>query len=592
MNFDKKTIIAFILIGLVFFLVQTPIYKKMFMPRLYEAEMAKKQGRTLDLPIKADSFVTKQSDAFAPVAQEKPSAPEIDRVNSLDSYGIQKAERERLITIETDLYRARFSSKGAVLREWALKKYLGPDGQIVQMLPEGAAGVMGLSFVSKEGDSLDTSFWSFSCESDSEIVLHGGESKTVRFECKLSGEGRIVKEFQFFPDRYDFQMQVDLENMGDLIAEKAYSINAPSGLASTEKRLEDDMSYAKAVVAAGGVVNKKYPTDLKVHKETGDIDWIAVRTKYFSLAIVAKDRKGMYASIVGEEHPVANERKHKWKKYAASLTMPFLRARGEKDRFLVYLGPLDDDILKSYGIGLEKIMDFGAKIIQPFSIAILWTFKEIHKFIPNYGWVLIIFSVLIKIVTYPLTRKSFDSMKKMQALQPKMADLKEKYSKDPQRLNKETMKLYKEEGVNPMGGCLPVLLQMPLLWGLFIVFRSTIELRSQGFVWWIKDLSSPDTVATLPFSLPFYGDMVNVLPIIMGVTMLIQQKMSVTDPKQKAMIYFMPIFFTLLFNSFPAGLNLYYALFNILSIIHQKWQTRDQGSNTVPAVVKEIKRQK
>jgi YidC/Oxa1 family membrane protein insertase len=161
-------------------------------------------------------------------------------------------------------------------------------------------------------------------------------------------------------------------------------------------------------------------------------------------------------------------------------------------------------------------------------------------------------------------------MKKMQGLQPKLSEIKEKYGNDPQRLNKETMKLYKTEGVNPAGGCLPTLLQMPLLWGLFIVFRSTIELRGQGFVWWIKDLSAPDVVATLPFSIPMYGNSVCVLPLFMGATMLIQQKMTVTDPKQKMMVYFMPLFLTLLFNQFPSGLNLYYALFNLLSILQQK----------------------
>ena len=162
-------------------------------------------------------------------------------------------------------------------------------------------------------------------------------------------------------------------------------------------------------------------------------------------------------------------------------------------------------------------------------------------------------------------------MKKMQGLQPKLQEIKEKYGKDAQRLNKETMKLYKSEGVNPAGGCLPMLLQMPLLWGLFIVFRSTIELRGANFMLWIKDLSSPDTVATLPFSIPMYGNTVNILPLFMGATMLIQQKMSTTDPKQKMLVYFMPIFLTLLFNQFPSGLNLYYALFNLFSIIQQKW---------------------
>ena len=162
-------------------------------------------------------------------------------------------------------------------------------------------------------------------------------------------------------------------------------------------------------------------------------------------------------------------------------------------------------------------------------------------------------------------------MHRMQTLQPKLNELKEKYSKDPKKLNSETMKLYKEEGVNPVSGCLPQMLQMPLLIGIFIVFRNTIELRGAEFFWWIKDLSAPDTILSLPFAIPFYGSLVNVLPIVMGVTMFLQQKMTMKDPKQKAMVYIMPIFFTLIFNSFPSGLNLYYTLFNIFSIAQQKW---------------------
>ncbi len=132
------------------------------------------------------------------------------------------------------------------------------------------------------------------------------------------------------------------------------------------------------------------------------------------------------------------------------------------------------------------------------------------------------------------------------------------------------MKLYKEYGVNPLGGCIPMVLQMPLLIALFSVFRSTIELRGASFIWWITDLARPDTVAILPFSIPLYGNTFNILPLFMGITLFIQQKISMKDPKQKALVYFMPIFFTLLFNSFPSGLNLYYALFNLFSILQER----------------------
>jgi YidC/Oxa1 family membrane protein insertase len=158
----------------------------------------------------------------------------------------------------------------------------------------------------------------------------------------------------------------------------------------------------------------------------------------------------------------------------------------------------------------------------------------------------------------------------MQKLQPLLLELKEKYKGDAQKLQKETAKLYKEHNVNPLGGCLPVILQMPLLYALFIVFRSTIELRGAPFVLWIKDLSMPDTILHLGFSIPMYGDQVAVLPLIMGLTTYLQSRISMTDPNQKMMLYFMPIFLTLMFNSFPSGLTLYYTLFNIFSMVQQK----------------------
>jgi YidC/Oxa1 family membrane protein insertase len=213
---------------------------------------------------------------------------------------------------------------------------------------------------------------------------------------------------------------------------------------------------------------------------------------------------------------------------------------------------------------------------------VLWAFTSIHQYIPNYGLVLILFGVVVKILVFPLTKKSYVSMKSMQNLQPKVQELRDKYKDDQQKMNQEMMKIYKEHGVNPMGGCLPMLLQMPLLYALFIVFRSTIELRGAEFIGWITDLSQPDTVFTLPFSLPLYGANVNILPIVMGVTMIIQQRMtsSVSSQQQKMMMWFMPVIFLLIFNNFPSGLNLYYALFNLMTIIQQKWFIDIPGQET------------
>jgi YidC/Oxa1 family membrane protein insertase len=202
-------------------------------------------------------------------------------------------------------------------------------------------------------------------------------------------------------------------------------------------------------------------------------------------------------------------------------------------------------------------------------------FTFLHKFIPNYGIVIILFAIVLKIVLNPLTKKQMKSMKKMGQLSPKINAIKEKHKDDPTKMNKMIMNLYKEEKINPAGGCLPLILQLPILYALFGVFRSTIELRQANFFWWIKDLSVPDVVIHLPFKIPIIGiNEIAGLATLMGITMFIQQKMTVTDPKQKAMVYMMPIMLTLLFFSFPSGLNLYYFIFNLLSIAQQYYETK------------------
>jgi YidC/Oxa1 family membrane protein insertase len=255
------------------------------------------------------------------------------------------------------------------------------------------------------------------------------------------------------------------------------------------------------------------------------------------------------------------------KDYDYALFMPLQRDGGEGHHFKVYVGPLKYSILKSYKIDLHRMMDLGWKwVVEPFSLVSLSLFNFIHQYIPNYGVVIVIFSVLVKLILNPLTRRTTRSMKEMQLLQPKIAELREKYQKDPQRLNQETMKLYSEHGVNPLGGCLPTILQMPLLFALFSVFSSAIELRQAPFVLWIKDLSASDTITTLPGNIPL-----NILPLFMGLTMFLQQKMTATDPKQKAMLYLMPEVFTFMFYGLPSGLTLYYSLFNVMSLVQQKY---------------------
>jgi YidC/Oxa1 family membrane protein insertase len=336
-----------------------------------------------------------------------------------------------------------------------------------------------------------------------------------------------------------------------------------TGMYPTENRIQDDVYYYQAYALQGGEIMK---TKGERKSQTGNTEWVAVRTKYFTVAIVPISTPGSAAQIEGTESVIeyAGQTEDGWKTYQARLSMPYDGTSDFASDFQVYLGPMDYARLKGMNVQLEKMMNFGWILIRPISIGFFYTFQFLYRLLGNYGWAIILFSILIKAVLYPLTRKSFQSMKEMQALQPKIAELKEKYKKDPQRLNQETMKLYKQHGVNPMGGCLPLLLQMPVLFALFNLFRTTIMLRQASFLGGlIADLSAPDAI------LPIGQNGVNLLPILMGITMIFQQRLSSQSPQQKGMAYFMPVFLTFIFYRLSAGLNLYYFMFNILTIAQE-----------------------
>jgi len=389
------------------------------------------------------------------------------------------------------------------------------------------------------------------------------EKESLTFSYELSPGKQIERVLTFDPTSYIIDIQVRCDDdpgsvSGDL------TVGWYGGLASTEKNYKDDHVYFKSYVFQGGEIEnlkvKSGETESRLFN--GSADWGAIRTKYFVSALIPRELSGVRrVSLSGIYDSLE------------TYNVSFLVDIENVPTFSLYLGPLEYERIKGLGVGLERIMDFGWAFIRPISKGVLFALKGMHEYIPNYGFVLIIFSFLIKIIVYPLTKKSYQSTAAMQVVQPEINALREKYKNNSQKLNQATMKLYKERGVNPLGGCLPMLLQMPLLFALFVVFRTTIELRAEPFVWWIKDLSSPDTIFNLPFTIPIYGSQVAVLPFLMVVSMFVQQKMmsgGVQQAQQKTMQYFMTAFFFLIFNSFPSGLNLYYTLFNVLTIAQQK----------------------
>ena len=385
-----------------------------------------------------------------------------------------------------------------------------------------------------------------------------------------SGRTIINKTVSFSADKYINEHLYEI-NYDILEGSNNLELLWYGGLRPTEEKEDEDVTYGSGIISQAGEIEDLQSTDpdeilaREIYK--GQTDWVAIRTKYFMSAIIAEN-SGKYATLSGYNTEFGH-RKHT-PLYHASIGYPLDVSTISSS---IYLGPLDVDFLSQTGATLEASMNWGFAPIRPISKGVLWVLKFMHnKLNLNYGLVLLLFALLVRLITGPLTKKSYESSQNMQKIQPEIKKVQAKYKGDPQRLNKETMALYKKHKVNPLGGCLPIMLQMPLLWALFMVFRTTIEFRGAPFMLWISDLSKPDVVFTLPFSIPIYGDGVAILPLLMGATLMLTMRMSsaTMDKSQKPVMYFMNGFFILLFNTFPSGLNLYYTAYNMLSFFQQR----------------------
>ena len=229
---------------------------------------------------------------------------------------------------------------------------------------------------------------------------------------------------------------------------------------------------------------------------------------------------------------------------------------------LFYAGPLDFEEVERYEGSLSQALDLGFPVVRQIAEVFLIVFVAVHTVVPNYGWVIVLFGVVVKLLVYPLTHKSYESAARMQELAPKLTVLREKYQNDKNRLSQETMKLYRDEGVNPIGSCLPMLLQMPIFIALYQLFSSTIELRQAPWMLWITDLSLPDEIDIGGFPL-------HVLPLLMATAMFFQSRMTMKDPKQAALVYIMPVVMVFIMWDFSSGLVLYWTVFNVLQIGQQ-----------------------
>jgi YidC/Oxa1 family membrane protein insertase len=495
-------------------------------------------------------------------------------VDSLGAFAQASVGTEKTVTVDNDVFRAVLSSKGATLKSLVLKKHLDGARKPFDLVSAQDKGALSMLFLSNDGKRIDTRDLYFrSLETKDLVTLTGKQQLSVSYLLDVDAGRSIQVTYTFTGNSYAVNYDLKMTGFGSTMAGNSYQIDWDGGLTYSEKDKIDESNNAVAGAYLGGGLLKLDAKDAKQpyqEEESGKAQWVAVRNKYFVAALIPqRETAGIY--LHGARKP-GND----FENYLAAIKMTLPAGQNVvEDHYRLYVGPLDYNTVKSLHAGLEKIMDFGWEwLTRPFAeFLILPIFNWMNKVVPNYGLIIIIFAFLIKMVTYPLSLASTKSMKKMSALQPLMQEMQEKYKDNPAKLQSELGRVYKEAGVNPLGGCLPTLIQMPLLFAMFYVFRSSIQLRQHGFLW-AKDLSVPDSVLDFGFKLPLYGDHIAIMPILMAVTVFMQQKITPTtqtNEQMKMMTWMFPAMMLLFFNNMPAGLGLYYLMFNIFSVAQQAY---------------------
>ncbi|MBN1638615.1 MAG: membrane protein insertase YidC [Ignavibacteriales bacterium] len=588
---DKKTILAFVAMGAIFIIwmyLNTP-----------EPQQQKQQ--TDSTQVKTDSIISPQIDTI--------KTQEIDKIAITDARFISVDTTERIITIETDLAIVELTNKGGGFKKLYLKEYkawyhgLVKDendfyGKHVQLINEKGQSVFNISFATLSEVINTGNIFFGSDKNGTYYKISGEQSFDISYTYKLDEEKSIIKTYKFYANDYAVDFVVELNNMQDIISGYRYDVVWENGVKFNEKNSQEEATYSNSSVYAGDeltIVDVSSAGEKVKQDINGKIDWVSARSKYFTVIIAPEEKNSESGAHFIGEFLVKNN-KIAGELYDISMKIPMKNPQRQVDKFKLYIGPIDYDILESYGQKFEEMFDWGSFlglgfIMRPISEYIfLPLLKFLHSFVPNYGLVIILFSIIIKLLLFPLTRKSYKAMRKTQALQPKIAEIKEKYGDDKRKVQEETMKLYRTYGINPMGGCLPLLLQMPILVALWSLFRVAIEIRQQPFMLWINDLSVPDVIFTLPKWFPLFSQ-VSGLALLLGISMFIQQKMTMRDPSQKMLLYMMPILMLMIFMHLPSGLNLYYLVFNLLSIYQQKYMGKKKGEeDLVPVAPKDRKK--
>lgn len=584
---DRRTVLAFVLIFVIL------IGSQMLMEAFYGQPADPVAGRAVEqadparLPDGTAGPAAVQAESGTPPAGADPAAAiaaDGELATAADALRVIDEGVPREITVTTPLYRATVSTVGGRITRWEGLRYDHWQGGPVQLVPTDKPPV-GADAILFAGSQVDLGAAVYRA-GEVEITVDQGMRSLAMF-VSLAGGMEVRKTYTFHADSYGIDVDYALVTVDGGPTRRAlellgrpedFRFGWNQGINRTERNQKMEETALRAVARVGDDYIYKKLMDLKKGEEKvqeqrrGSVRFAGLQDRYFTIVGIVPWEQG---EPVEGTIRLGGDQGHNAQTW--SIDVPARRGTGGDIAvagFDLYIGPQVAELLAVYDHGLEQSMEMGWKLFRPLAEAVLWGMNWMHRFIPNYGVIIIIFSVLTKVAFYPLTRKSTESMKRMQELQPKLKALQEKHKDNREKLNEATMKLYREEKVNPMAGCLPLLVQSPVFIALYQALNHTIALRGQPFALWMKDLSQPDALTQLPFALPFLGSDLNVLPILMAVAMYFQTKMTPTTGmggQMAVMNTMMPLIMVFIFYNMPSGLVLYW-LVNTIMQAYQSWQ--------------------
>ena len=500
----------------------------------------------------AEPTAAEQKDAFKPASGDT------------DAAVVKSAQLARIITVDTPLFAAKISEKGAGFISFILKDYrekVANDSPLKEIIPqESIFETVLIGYDGKSLAGLDNAVFSANLNGDTLSIKEG--SQNITFSWKSSQGVVVEKTYAFKADSYVMGLEVNVKNGSDrAIQDKLYL--ALRGRVASEGRIYGFEGPSALINDNLEEVDIDDIDDKNTY--SGNLKWVALQDRYFMTSIIPDHAEEASMRLYVKEgnlveaqylNPVSDIRPGTQHTYQYGL----------------FFGPRSMKVLGEVGHDLSKALNFG--FFDIIAKPCVWLMNLLYGVIPNYGIAIIVLTILIKIILWPLGSKSYKSMSEMKKIQPLMKEIREKYKDDKKKMNEEVMGLYRTYKINPLGGCLPMLVQLPVFFALYRMLYQAIELRHAHFFLWIDDLSAPDRLGRfgidhIPFMEPPYG--IPVLTLIMGASMLLQQKMSppMGDPTQAKMMMFMPVIFTVIFINFSSGLVLYWLVNNILSIAQQ-----------------------